>query len=50
MSDQSVSVPTSSSSTATGAAVLLGAATAFIHFYLVPAEFNKGATGYGTPA
>jgi hypothetical protein len=28
--------------------VLLTVATAVIHFYLVPGEFSKGATGYGT--
>lgn len=28
--------------------ILTTLATAAIHFYLVPAEFDKGATGYGT--
>ena len=28
--------------------VALGLITAAIHFYLVPDEFDKGATGYGT--
>lgn len=34
---------------AIGAAVItLGLACSAIHFYLVPEEFDKGATGYGT--
>lgn len=28
--------------------ILLGLASALIHLYLVPDEFKKGATGYGT--
>lgn len=35
-------------SSSSALAVVLGLATAIIHFYLVPAEFDKGATGYGT--
>ena len=33
---------------AEGLVILLTIATAAIHFYLVPGEFSKGATGYGT--
>lgn len=31
-----------------GVVILLTLVTAAIHFYLVPDEFSKGATGYGT--
>ena len=33
---------------ASALAIVLALAAAAIHFYLVPDEFNKGATGYGT--
>ncbi len=33
---------------ASGLVIILTLVTAGIHFYLVPAEFDKGATGYGT--
>ena len=40
--------PDHQSTAATPFVVLLTIATAVIHFSLVPAEFSKGATGYGT--
>ena len=35
-------------SSSSALAVVMSLATAIIHFYLVSAEFDKGATGYGT--